>query len=55
MSMPSAERVNAELAALGDLVPDVPDHHAEMGYAEQRGQIPMTRPPVPAARPEPGR
>jgi hypothetical protein len=55
MSMPSAERVNAELAALGDLVPDVPDHHAEMGYAEQRGQIPMTLPPVPAARPEPGR
>jgi hypothetical protein len=47
--MPSAELVNAELAALGDLVPDVPDHHAELGtaYAEQRGQIPVTLPPVP--------
>jgi hypothetical protein len=45
--MPSAEAVNAELRAFGDLVPDVPDHHAEMGYTEQRGQIPMTLPPVP--------
>jgi len=47
--MPSAEAVNAELAAMGDLVPDVPDHHQEMGFTEQRGQIPMTLPPVPEA------
>ena len=44
--MPSGELVNQELRAMGDLVPDVPDHHAEMGYTEQRGQIPMTLPPV---------
>ena len=53
--MPSGEAVNAHLRAMGDLVPDVPDHHAEMGLTEQRGQIPVTLPPVPAARPEPGR
>jgi hypothetical protein len=47
--MPSAELVNAELAAMGDLVPSVPDHHAEMGFTEQRGQIPMTLPPPPDA------
>ena len=47
--MPSAELVNAELAAIGDLVPDVPDHHAELGEPEQRGQIPVTLPPVPEA------
>ena len=46
--MPSAEAVNAALAALGVLVPDVPDHHAELGagYAEQRSQVPVTLPPV---------
>ena len=47
--MPSAEAVNAELAAMGDLVPDVPDHHQETGFTEQRGQIPMTLPPPPEA------
>jgi hypothetical protein len=41
--MPSGELVNQELRAMGDLVPDVPDHHAEMG------QIPMTRPQPPEA------
>ena len=55
MSMPSAEAVNAHLHAMGDLVPDVPDHHAEIGCTEQRGQIPMTLPPVPVPRPEAGR
>jgi hypothetical protein len=49
MTMPSAQRVNEELAALGDVVPDVTDHHAEMGCPEQRGQIPMSLPPVPDA------
>jgi hypothetical protein len=49
MSMPSAELVNQHLAAMGDLVPSVPDHHAEMGLEEQRGQIPMTLPPAPEA------
>jgi len=29
--MPSPERVDAELRAMGDVVPDVPDHAAEMG------------------------
>ena len=48
--MPSAELVNQELRAMGDLVPDgIPDHHQEMGYTEQRGQIPITLPPVPEA------
>jgi hypothetical protein len=40
MTMPSAERVLEELSALGDVVPDVPDHAAEMdqtGMAGQRG------------------
>jgi hypothetical protein len=45
--MPSAEEVNAHLAAMGDLVPDVPNHHQEIGEPEQRGQIPATLPPVP--------
>lgn len=54
MSMPSGELVNQELRAMGDVVPDVPDHHAEIGYTEQRGQIPMTLPPAPEARPESG-
>ena len=31
MTMPSRERVDAELRAMGDLVPAVPDHAAEMG------------------------
>lgn len=49
MSMPSGELVNEELRAMGDLVPDgIPDHYAETGSTEQRGQIPMTLPPVPA-------
>ena len=48
--MPSAEAVNAELRAMGDLVPDgVPDHHQEMGEPQRPGQIPMTLPPVPEA------
>jgi hypothetical protein len=57
VSMPSAEAVNAELRALGDVVPSVPDHHTELGtgYAEERGQVPVTLPPVLEARPEPGR
>ena len=42
--MPSAETVNAHLRDLCP-VPDVPDHHAEMGEPEQRGQIPATLPP----------
>jgi len=50
--MPAAEAVNAHLRAMGDLVPDVPDHHAEIGFTEQRGQIPVTLPPVPEARQE---
>ena len=48
--MPSAEAVNAHLRAMGDVVPDgIPDHHQELGEPEQRGQIPMTLPPVPEA------
>jgi hypothetical protein len=48
--MPSAERVNQELRAMGDLVPDsIPDHHQEMGEPEQRGQIPEAMPPIPEA------
>ena len=44
--MPSGEAVNGHLRAMGDLVPDgIP----EMGEPEQRGQIPMTLPPVPEA------
>jgi len=31
VTMPSRERVDAELRAMGDLVPAVPDHAAEMG------------------------
>ena len=38
MTMPSAERVNAALAALGDVVPDVPDHAAEMGETGVGGE-----------------
>jgi hypothetical protein len=38
VTMPSAERVNAELAALGDMVPDVPDHAAEMGQTGLAGE-----------------
>ncbi len=48
--MPSAELVNAELAALGGVVPPVPGHDDEMGCPEQRGQIPMTPPPPEPAR-----
>jgi hypothetical protein len=36
--MPSGERVNAELAAIGDVVPDVPDHAAEMGQTGLTGE-----------------
>lgn len=42
MTMPSGERVNAELRAMGDKVPDVPDHTAEMGetgLAGERGVV----------------
>ena len=42
MTMPSGARVNAELIALSDLVPDVPDHTAEMdetGLAGERGVV----------------
>ncbi len=49
--MPSAELVNQHLAAMGDVVPSVPDHDHEMGtgYPDLRGQIPVTLPPAPAA------
>jgi hypothetical protein len=47
--MPSAELVNQHLAAMGDVVPSVLDHHQEMGEPQQTGQIPMTLPPVPEA------
>jgi hypothetical protein len=42
VTMPSAERVLEELAALGDVVPDVPDHDTEMaqtGLAGGRGVV----------------
>ena len=42
MTMPSGERVDAELRAMGDLVPAVPDHAAEMGetgVAGERGVV----------------
>jgi hypothetical protein len=42
VTMPSGERVNAELRAMGDTVPDVPDHAAEMGetgLAGERGVV----------------
>jgi hypothetical protein len=42
VTMPSPERINAELAAMGDTVPDVPDHAAEMsqtGLAGERGVV----------------
>ena len=38
MTMPSGDRVNAELAALGDVVPAVPDHAAEMGQTGMAGE-----------------
>ena len=38
MTMPSGERVNAELRAMGDVVPDVPDHAAEMGETGLAGE-----------------
>ena len=46
--MPSAELVNQHLAAMGDVVPSVPDHDHEMGtgYPDLRGQIPVTLPPA---------
>jgi hypothetical protein len=40
--MPSGERVDVELRAMGDTVPDVPDHAAEMGetgLAGERGVV----------------
>jgi hypothetical protein len=49
MTMPSADLVNQHLAAMGDLVPDVPDHDDEMGLPPVRGQVPKTLPPVPGA------
>jgi hypothetical protein len=42
VTMPSGERVNAELRAMGDVVPAVPDHVAEMGetgLAGERGVV----------------
>ena len=42
MTMPSGERVDGELRAMGDKVPDVPDHAAEMGetgLAGERGVV----------------
>ena len=36
MTMPSRELVDAELRAMGDLVPAVPDHAAEMGETGER-------------------
>jgi hypothetical protein len=38
VTTPSGERVNAELAAMGDLIPDVPDHAAEMGQTGLAGE-----------------
>jgi hypothetical protein len=38
VTMPSGERVNAELRAMGDLVPAVPDHAAEMGETGLAGE-----------------
>ena len=38
MTMPSPERVNVELRAVGDLVPAVPDHAAEMGETGLAGE-----------------
>jgi hypothetical protein len=35
--MPSGERVNAELRAMGDVVPDVPDHPTAMGLGGLAG------------------
>jgi hypothetical protein len=35
--MPSGDRVNAELAALGDMVPDVPDHVTALGLGDLAG------------------
>jgi hypothetical protein len=48
MTMPSAQLVNETLTAMGDLVPDLPDHDHEMGtgYPDLRGQVPVTLPPV---------
>ena len=42
MTMPSGERVDAELRAMGDVVPDVPDHAGEMretGPVGERGVV----------------
>jgi hypothetical protein len=42
VTMPSGELVNAELRAMGDLVPAVPDHAAEIGetgLAGERGVV----------------
>jgi hypothetical protein len=36
--MPSGELVDAELRAMGDVVPDVPDHAAEMGESGVAGE-----------------
>ena len=38
MTMPSGELVDAELRAMGDLVPAVPDHAAEMGETGLAGE-----------------
>jgi hypothetical protein len=42
VTMPSPEQVDVELRAMGDMVPDVPDHAAEMGetgVAGERGVV----------------
>jgi hypothetical protein len=36
--MPSGELVNAELRAMGDVLPDVPDHPTEMGETGVGGE-----------------
>jgi len=38
VTMPSRELVNVELRAMGDLVPAVPDHAAEMGETGLAGE-----------------
>ena len=38
MTMPSGERVDAELRAMGDVVPSVPDHAGEMGETGMAGE-----------------
>ena len=39
MTMPTGELVNGELRAMGDVVPDVPDHNSEMAETGERGVV----------------